>query len=92
MFPIFNLTGNPIGFQSRRINDALTKIPKYCNSDNNELFCKGSIIFGLYQARGAIYREDKVYWVEAVSYTHLYRSEIELVRNSSYLSEIASMK
>lgn len=64
MFPIFNLTGNPIGFQSRRINDALTKIPKYCNSDNNELFCKGSIIFGLYQARGAISREDKVYWVE----------------------------
>lgn len=64
MFPILSLTGKLIGFQSRRIDDTKNYIPKYCNSDNTQLFRKGNAIFGLYQAKKEIGQQDKVYWVE----------------------------
>lgn len=64
MFPILSLTGKLVGFQSRRIDDSKEYIPKYCNSDNTELFRKGNAIFGLYQAKREIGQKDRVYWVE----------------------------
>lgn len=64
MFPILSVTGILIGFQSRRIDDSQAFIQKYCNSENTELFSKGNAIFGLFQAKKEIGRQDKVYFVE----------------------------
>lgn len=63
VFPYFSITGNIIGFQARYLQPKDNE-PKYRNSRETNLFKKGSIIFGLYQARNAIIKEDKVFWTE----------------------------
>ena len=63
VFPYFSITGNIIGFQARYLQPKDNE-PKYRNSRETDLFKKGSIIFGLYQARNAIIKEDKVFWAE----------------------------
>ena len=63
VFPYFSITGNIIGFQARYLQPKDNE-PKYRNSRETDLFKKGSIIFGLYQARNAIIKEDKVFWTE----------------------------
>lgn len=61
LFPYFNKTGQVVGFTGRAIND---QSAKYKNTAETILFTKGKNIFGLYQARTAIQKEDKVYIVE----------------------------
>ena len=63
IFPYFSITGNIIGFQARYLKEKQNE-PKYRNSRETDLFKKGSIIFGLYQAKNAIIKEDKVFWTE----------------------------
>lgn len=61
-FPFLSLTGNVIGFSGRIVTDGIK--PKYYNTKETELFHKGAAIFGLYQAKKEIGKQDKVYWVE----------------------------
>ena len=61
LFPYFNKTGQVVGFTGRAIND---QSAKYKNTAETILFTKGKNIYGLYQARAAIQKEDKVYIVE----------------------------
>lgn len=61
LFPYFNKTGQVVGFTGRAIND---QSAKYKNTAETILFTKGKNIYGLYQARTAIQKEDKVYIVE----------------------------
>lgn len=61
LFPYFNKTGQVVGFTGRAIND---QAAKYKNTAETILFTKGKNIFGLYQARTAIQKADKVYIVE----------------------------
>lgn len=63
IFPILNLSGNIIGFTGRDI-EGKANTAKYHNTRDTELFKKGSAIFGLYQAKKDIGKNDKVYWVE----------------------------
>ena len=63
VFPYFSITGSIIGFQAR-YRQPKDNEPKYRNSRETDLFKKGNIIFGLYQARNAIIKEDKVFWTE----------------------------
>lgn len=63
IFPIHNQTGKIIGFGARIIktND---RAPKYINTPENEIYVKSKILYGLYQARQAIDRQNECLLVE----------------------------
>ncbi|MBS1665106.1 MAG: DNA primase [Bacteroidetes bacterium] len=63
IFPIHNQTGKIIGFGARIIksND---RAPKYINTPENELYVKSKILYGAYQARQAIDKQDECLLVE----------------------------
>ena len=61
MFPIYNLKGEIIGFGGRIIDAGE---PKYLNSPETPVFNKGQELYGAWQARQAIRREDQVIVVE----------------------------
>lgn len=63
IFPIFSPTGKVLGFGARILkkND---KAPKYVNSPENELYVKNKVLYGLYQSRQAIRKEDECFLVE----------------------------
>lgn len=61
MFPIRNLKGQIIGFGGRVLGEGE---PKYLNSPETPLFHKGSEIYGLFEARGAIKATGRVIVVE----------------------------
>ncbi|MDY5969030.1 MAG: DNA primase [Bacteroidales bacterium] len=63
MFPLYNLSGRVIGF-SGRILKKDDKTAKYVNSPESEIYTKGKNLYGLYQARNAIGKQDKCYLVE----------------------------
>lgn len=65
MFPIHNLTGKVIGFGGR-VLDARTKgvSVKYMNSPQSEIYDKSRSLYGIYQAKSAIVRNDKCFLVE----------------------------
>mgnify|MGYP000922318040 CR=1 FL=1 len=52
IFPIQDLSGRVVGFGARALAD--TDNPKYLNSPETPIFSKGQMVFGLYQARGAV--------------------------------------
>lgn len=63
IFPVHNQTGKVIGFGARIIktND---RAPKYINTPENEIYVKSKILYGSYQARQAIDRQDECLLVE----------------------------
>ncbi|HEY7803313.1 MAG TPA: DNA primase [Orrella sp.] len=61
MFPIRNLKGELIGFGGRIIGKGE---PKYLNSPETPVFNKGQELYGAWEARQAIRREDQVIVVE----------------------------
>ena len=63
MFTIHNLSGKPIAFAGRMLGSN-KKAPKYINSPETEIYVKSDILYGIYQARTAIRREDNCYLVE----------------------------
>ncbi len=63
IFPIHSLSGQVLGFGGR-ILSADAKAAKYLNSPESEIYHKGKILYGIYQARRAIIKEDKCFLVE----------------------------
>lgn len=63
VFPIFNLSGNVVGFSGRRISNDET-VAKYFNTPDTEIFHKGKLLFGLFQSKRSIVEKDKCYLVE----------------------------
>ncbi len=65
MFPIHSLTGKVIGFGGR-VLDARTKgvNVKYMNSPQSEIYDKSRSLYGIFQAKSAIVRNDKCFLVE----------------------------
>jgi DNA primase len=63
IFPIHNTTGKIIGFGARIIksND---RAPKYINTPENEIYVKSKILYGSYQARQAIDKQNECLLVE----------------------------
>jgi len=63
IFPYFDIAGTVVGFTSRiLINDK--KQAKYINSSNSELFDKSKILYGLFQAKKHIVKQDYCFLVE----------------------------
>lgn len=63
MFPIFDHQGDVVGFSGRLIEKE-AKGPKYLNSPETPVYKKSEILFGLYQAKEAMRKHDKVVIVE----------------------------
>lgn len=62
MFPLADRSGKVRGFGARALRD--DQKPKYLNTSENELFQKGSQLFGLDRARGAAAKAGHVIVVE----------------------------
>jgi DNA primase len=63
MFPIHSLSGQVLGFGGRIIKHD-PKAAKYVNTPETEIYHKSRIVYGIFQARQAITREDRCYLVE----------------------------
>lgn len=65
IFPWIGVSGKVVGFGGRKL-DAATKgvQQKYVNSPDSEIYHKDRELYGIYQAKKAIAREDRVYMVE----------------------------
>jgi DNA primase len=63
MFPIHSMSGRVLGFGGRTL---LTdkKVAKYVNSPESEIYHKSKVLYGLYQAKQDIAKEDNCYLVE----------------------------
>lgn len=61
MFPIRDIKGRTIGFGGRVLGDAK---PKYLNSPETPVFHKGRELYGLFEARQAVHRLERVVIVE----------------------------
>ncbi|UNY99106.1 DNA primase [Zhouia spongiae] len=63
MFPIHSMSGRVLGFGGRiLVNDK--KAAKYLNSPESEIYHKSKVLYGLYQAKQSIAKEDNCYLVE----------------------------
>ncbi|MBQ6209034.1 MAG: DNA primase [Prevotella sp.] len=65
IFPWIGVSGKVVGFGGRKL-DAATKgvQQKYVNSPDSEIYHKDRELYGIYQAKKAIAKEDRVYMVE----------------------------
>ena len=65
IFPWLNVSGKVVAFGGRLL-DARTKgvQQKYVNSSDSEIYHKDHELYGLYQAKKAVAKEDRVYMVE----------------------------
>ena len=66
MFPIRNLSGRVVGFGGRSIGDST---PKYMNSPDTEVYKKGNVLYGLWEAKQEIRKSGRAIMVEG--YTDL---------------------
>ena len=63
IFPIHSLSGQVLGFGGRILKTD-PKAAKYLNSPESDIYHKSKIVYGIFQARKAIIKEDKCFLVE----------------------------
>lgn len=61
MFPIMNSAGKIIAFGGRDLKGG---VAKYINSPESEIYVKSNELYGIYQAKNSIVRNDKCFLVE----------------------------
>lgn len=61
IFPVLNTSGKVVAFGGRDLKGGPAK---YVNSPESELYKKSNELYGIYQARNAMVREDRCYLVE----------------------------
>lgn len=61
IFPILNTSGKVIAFGGRDLKGGLAK---YINSPESELYKKSNELYGIFQAKASIVKEDKCFLVE----------------------------
>lgn len=74
MFPIHSLSGQVMGFGGRVLKKD-EKTAKYLNSPESEIYHKSHILYGLYQAKQTVTKQDKCFLVEG------YTDVISLAQN-----------
>jgi DNA primase len=63
MFPILSMSGRVLGFGGRILrSDA--KAPKYLNSPESEIYHKGKVLYGLFESKREILKQDRCLLVE----------------------------
>ncbi len=63
MFPILGTSGRVLGFGGRYLVKKENS-PKYINSPESEIYQKREVLYGLFQAKQSIIKEDECYLVE----------------------------
>lgn len=63
IFPIHNISGKVVAFGARTLSKD-KKQPKYINSPETELYNKSRILYGLFQAKQEVRKEDNIFLVE----------------------------
>ena len=63
LFPIKSMAGRTVGFGGRILGDN-KKTAKYLNSPESEIYHKSKVLYGLYESKQAIAKEDCCYLVE----------------------------
>lgn len=65
IFPWIGISGKVVGFGGRLLDSRTKGVnQKYVNSPDSEIFHKDRELYGIYQAKKAIAKEDRVYMVE----------------------------
>lgn len=86
IFPVHNLSGKVIAFGARILakDKGAANQPKYINSPETEIYHKSNVLYGLFQAKNAIRRENFSYLVEGYTdVISLHQADIENVVASS---------
>lgn len=94
MIPIKDPQGRVAGFGARALDDSL---PKYINSPQTAIFDKGSLLYGLDQARNAIRQEDSAVIVEGymdvlAAHQHGFKNVVASMGTSLTEKQIAAIK
>ena len=63
LFPIKSMSGRVVGFGGRILGDN-KKTAKYLNSPESDIYHKSKVLYGLYESKQAIAREDCCFLVE----------------------------
>lgn len=83
MFPIHSMSGRILGFGGRILTNN-KKAAKYLNSPESDIYHKSKILYGIYQAKKEIAKQDNCYLVEGYTdVVSFYQSGIENVVASS---------
>ena len=83
VFPIHSFSGRVAGFGARTLQSGKT-LAKYLNSPESPIYHKSDILYGLYQAKNAIVRQDTCYLVEGYTdVISLHQAGVENVVASS---------
>ena len=83
IFPIRSLAGRVQGFGGRILSKD-SKTAKYLNSPESKIYYKSKVLYGIYEAKKAVAREDLCFIVEGYTdVIQLYQKGIENVVSSS---------
>ena len=78
MFPLRDHLGRIVGFSGRALSDK--QLPKYLNSPETPLFKKNKFLYGLYEGKDSIRKQDRVILVEGnVDIINAHQHEIDNV-------------
>ena len=84
MFPILSMSGRVLGFGGRILSKEKQKEAKYLNSPESDIYHKSHILYGIFQAKPFIAKEDNCYLVEGYTdVIQLYQRGIKNVVASS---------
>lgn len=83
IFPVHNLSGKVIAFGARMMGKDKNQ-PKYINSPETEIYHKGGVLYGLYQAKNIIRQKDNCFLVEGYTdVISMHQADVENVVASS---------
>lgn len=83
IFPVLTVTGRVVAFGGRILSND-KKLAKYVNSPESMIYHKSSELYGIYQAKQAITKQDRCYLVEGyIDVTSMHQSGVENVVASS---------
>ena len=84
MFPILSMSGRVLGFGGRILSKEKQKEAKYLNSPESDIYHKSNVLYGIFQAKPFIAKEDNCYLVEGYTdVIQLYQRGIKNVVASS---------
>ncbi|HWA35770.1 MAG TPA: DNA primase [Cyclobacteriaceae bacterium] len=83
IFPVHNMSGKVIAFGARMLGKEKNQ-PKYINSPETEIYHKGAVLYGLYQAKNIIRQKDNCFLVEGYTdVISMHQADVENVVASS---------
>ena len=83
MFPIKSISGRVLGYGARIMTNS-NKIAKYINSPESEVYQKSKVLYGLFESKSFIIKEDNCYLVEGYTdVIQLHQKGIKNVVSSS---------